>query len=313
MPKGRKRPRLDLASTHEEADIILTQQAIHLAKEDPESHVCVVSDDTDVFALLVHYYWSEKLVSSLTMHSPVKGRSCIDVKETARTHSEIMPEILAIHALTGCDSVAATYGIGKIKAIAVSRKGYTLDKLGKPSETITEVTDQATAFMGACYGITTPTSSMTKIRQKQWAQKTGKSTGAPKLCTLPPTTEAFEQNVRRAHHQVAHWYSALSGDPPNLSAVEHGWEADETNKCLIPRNMRDGVPYAPEDILKLVRCGCTSDRACSSGKCGCMGRQLPCTMFCNCGGENNCYNPFKITEGADHVDIAEDSSDERND
>jgi len=43
---------------------------------------------------------------------------------------------------------------------------------------------------------------------------TGKSTlkknlqvEAPKLCSLPPTTEAFEQNVRRAHHQVAHWYS----------------------------------------------------------------------------------------------------------
>ncbi|KAG0712790.1 hypothetical protein GWK47_017667 [Chionoecetes opilio] len=36
----------------------------------------------------------------------------------------------------------------------------------------------------------------------------------------PQNTEAFEQNVRRAHHQVAHWYSALSGDPPTLAAVE---------------------------------------------------------------------------------------------
>ncbi|KAG0729729.1 hypothetical protein GWK47_003399 [Chionoecetes opilio] len=191
VSKGRKSPRLDLASTHEEADILITQQAIHLAKEDPESHVRVVCDDTDVFALLAYYYLNEKLQSSLTMQSPIMGRSCIDVKETARKHSAIVPEFLALHALTG---------------------------------------------------------------------------------------------------------------------LEHGWEADDTNKCLIPRNMEDGVSYAPEHILKLVRCGCTSERACRGGKCGCMGRQLPCTMFCTCGGGTACSNPFSITESAtDHADIPDDS------
>jgi len=54
---------------HEEADIFLTQHAIHFAKEDPESTVSVVSDDTDVFALLLYFYWSEKLQSTMTMHA----------------------------------------------------------------------------------------------------------------------------------------------------------------------------------------------------------------------------------------------------
>ncbi|KAG0727686.1 hypothetical protein GWK47_034136 [Chionoecetes opilio] len=72
--------------------------------------------------------------------------------------------------------------------------------------------------------------------------------------------------------------------------------------------MEDGVSYAPEHILKLVRCGCTSERACRGGKCGCMGRQLPCTMFCTCGGGTACSNPFNITESAkDHADIPDDS------
>jgi len=48
-----KTPHVDLSSTLEEADVFLTQQAIHVAKEDPESRVLVVSDDTDVFALLL--------------------------------------------------------------------------------------------------------------------------------------------------------------------------------------------------------------------------------------------------------------------
>lgn len=302
--KGRKSSRLDLISTQEEADIIITQQAIHLAKEDPESHVRVICEDTDVFALLLYFYSHEKLQTCLTMQSPIKDRCCIDIKETAHKHPKIMPEILALHALSGCDTVAATYGVGKTKAIAVAQKGYKLDQLGQPTADIDKVLQQATEFMGACYGITSGGSSMTDIRQLLWAQKIGKSTTAPKLCSLPPTTEAFEQNVRRAHYQVCEWYNALAGESPPLDTAEYGWEKDETNKILYPRNMKDGVPYAPEYILKLVRCGCASEQPCKSGKCGCMGRQLPCTLFCACGGTSVCANPFNIKDNP--ADVAED-------
>ena len=52
-------------------------------------------------------------------------------------------------------------------------------------------------------------------------------------------------------------HSALGGDPPAMNGVEYGWESDDTNRRLIPRNMAvaDGISYAPEHILKLVRCG----------------------------------------------------------
>jgi len=167
------------------------------------------------------------------------NRSCIDIKETSRIHSDIVPSVLAIHAHTGCDSVAATYGIGKTKAIKVTRHGHALDKLGQSTADLTNVVKQSTDFMAACYGCKAPCSSMPECRQQLWAQKTGKSTAALKLCGLPPTTEAFEQNVYRTHFQVAQWYSALSGDPPPLNAVDYGCKADEANKCLIPRNMAE--------------------------------------------------------------------------
>jgi len=148
---------------------------------------------------------------------------------------------------------------------------------------------------------------MTEFGQWLWTQKTGKSTSAPKLCTLPPTIEVFEQNVRRAHHQLAQWYSALSGDPPVLNAVQHEWEADDTNRCLSPRNMADGVPYAPDHILKLVRCGCALEQACRGGICGCMGNRLVCTMFCACSGGSLCSNPFNTKESA--TDDTEETDD----
>jgi 5'-3' exonuclease len=155
VSKGRKMPRLGLASTHEEADIIITQQAIHVSKEGPESRVCVLCDDTDVFALLLFFYSREKLQSSLTMQSPIHSRSCNGVKETVCKHCTMIPEILALHALTGCDSVAASYGIGKKTAITVVQKGYTLDQLGQLTADIANITKQATAVMAACYEINT--------------------------------------------------------------------------------------------------------------------------------------------------------------
>ena len=171
-----------------------------------------------MFALLVYFFSREQLQSSMTMESPIHGRSCIDIKETARQHDAIIPAILPLHAM------------GKTKAITVARKGYTLDLLGQPMADIDKVVKQATVFIAACYDLKTPCSSATDCRQQQWAQKIGKSSAVPKVCSLPPTTEAFEQNVRRAHHQVALWYSALGGDPAAMNAVEYGWESDDTNR-----------------------------------------------------------------------------------
>ena len=137
------------------------------------------------------------------MQSPIHGRSCIDIKETALKHAKIIPELLALHALSGCDTVAETYGIGKTKAIAAAQKGYTLNQLGHPTTDMTKIIIQATTFMGACYGVPTPAAFMTRSVKSYRHRRPEKTSAAPKLCTLPPTTEAFEQNVLRAHHQLA--------------------------------------------------------------------------------------------------------------
>ena len=46
--------RHDLCSTHDEADIVITQHAISCSLSD--KHVRVECDETDVFVLLVHFY-----------------------------------------------------------------------------------------------------------------------------------------------------------------------------------------------------------------------------------------------------------------
>ncbi len=52
--------RPDLKTMHEEADVIIPNQVVYLASLGCCT-IKVISDDTDVFVLLVHYYADKKL------------------------------------------------------------------------------------------------------------------------------------------------------------------------------------------------------------------------------------------------------------
>ena len=105
----------------------LSKQVVTFAERKKRLSVgeSAIVDQEAIYALVNGLLVSQRdldLQSSMTMESPIHGRSCIDIKETARQHDAIIPAILPLHALTGCDSVAATYGLGKTKAITVARK-----------------------------------------------------------------------------------------------------------------------------------------------------------------------------------------------
>jgi hypothetical protein len=73
-------------------------------------------DSIVIVAFLLYFYWIEKLQSTMTMQSPFNGHSCINIKSIYCIQSDIASKIVALHALTRCDSVAVTYGIGKTKS-----------------------------------------------------------------------------------------------------------------------------------------------------------------------------------------------------
>ena len=113
----------------------------------------------------------------------------------------IICKLLAPHALSRCDTVAATFGIGKVTAISVAKRGLKLDTIGNVNSGIVQIKKATTAFIVECYGSNLKCNSMTDCSQHMWALKTGKNTtAAPKLCSLAPTTEAFVQNVFRCHY-----------------------------------------------------------------------------------------------------------------
>ena len=138
-----------------------------------------------------------------------------------------------------------------------------------------------------------------------WAAKVVKgSTSTPHLNNLPLTTEAFIENVKRAHIQAYVWKHALHSAPPLIDLLNHGFIRDTGTQSLLPRAFPEDVPRSPENILKLIRCLCETDTPCKTMRCRCASAKLPCPFFCKCHAYD-CYNHPTKSNGDD-----ENTSDE---
>ena len=109
----------------------------------------------------------------------------IYIGTTAIKQANIVPQLLAAHATSGCDTVAYMFGVGKATVVKVLLQGHRLNKLGESEANIDEVIEEATAFPAACYGSRVK-ESMSKLRYRMWLIKMAekKVTATPKLKSL---------------------------------------------------------------------------------------------------------------------------------
>ncbi|KAL7380340.1 hypothetical protein ABVT39_016150 [Epinephelus coioides] len=191
------------------------------------------------------------------MESPCKERVTVDIKSTLAKQTQIVKHLLPAHAISGCDTVALYYGLGKGSVIKALKAGYDLSATGNVDAPFQQVLDQATAFSSACYSITEST-DMTHTRLLVWGKKNGEGyMSSPNLAALPPTKEAFTENVKRAHFQAYLWRNLNNNQPPAMNPGEFGWKKDTCNRALIPIHLPEDVKLVPEYILKMIRCGCS--------------------------------------------------------
>lgn len=294
--------RQDLAALHEEADVIIIQQACRLRSEGGRQ-VTVVSDDTDVFLLLLYHYLKEGLTVPMYMESPIRGRSLIDIKKSVQKHTDIIPDILAGHALSGCDTTACLFGIGKGKIVKVLKMGNSLSLLGDKTANIEDINKQASTFINKCYGYP-KCLTVSEARVRAWSTKMGRNSSSqpPRLCSLPLTNEAFLQNVNRAHLQTIIWKNAL-GTPPAVDAEQYGYYKNSVSEVLMLIGVPDNVALAPIEVLKLIKCSCDSETPCRTKRCGCVRTGLSCTVFCFCA-YNGCLNKInQVQEDEDDEEI----------
>ena len=110
----------ELKTTHEEADVIMINQMLWTIATNPSSSIKIQCDDTDVFALMVHYVHKYQLKNTVLMEATKSGRQVIDIhlsieKMVSAGYDPAL--ILPLHAISGCDTVAAYFGIAKKKTL----------------------------------------------------------------------------------------------------------------------------------------------------------------------------------------------------
>ena len=102
-----------LRASHEEADTRMVLHAVHSTA----SNVVVMVRDTDVVLLLAHHFAKMKCSQLWVMGGTAKDRTYIPVHEISRTLSlEQVTNLLAFHAVTGCDSTSKLASITKVSA-----------------------------------------------------------------------------------------------------------------------------------------------------------------------------------------------------
>ena len=73
----------------------------------------------------------------------------ISIKESVRKHIDVIPQIMSMYAMTGCDSVPMMYDAGKKKAQSSIKKSPLLH-LGDETADEDEYINECKNFVAAC-------------------------------------------------------------------------------------------------------------------------------------------------------------------
>ena len=100
-----------------------------------------------------------------------------------------------------------------------------LHHVGNKKSVLKDVLKEEFEFVASCYGV--KEIDFSKIRQSLWVKKTdelSRNSKPPSLKILPPTKEALELNIKRAHYTAILWNDSITGIMFNLDPCDYGWE-----------------------------------------------------------------------------------------
>lgn len=288
VENGIRIKRRDLISHFDEADYAIPQHVQSILKEEGKKSVKVLSEDTDVFVLLC-YHFANLTTKDIYMDPFSGGSKLISIKKSVNARPQIMSSLVAMHAISGCDTVPTMFGIGKCKSLNAVEK-VPLKHIGEKTADLVEVIHEGKRFVAKCYGQVCESSS--RNRRIIWMSKTDgakKSAKPPALRSLPPTDEALEMNIKRAHYVAIMWKNCITGTPPELDPCNYGWERD--GESLRPIMLPDGTDIAPERVLQMTRCKCSTSK-CKTQRCSCVKAGTTCSDYCGC---QDCDNQRDLT------------------
>ena len=215
-----------------DADVVIVRKAMELGEHDD---VVIIADDTDILELLVYHAHCSHQFYMETKHHIID----IHAAQQALEGVYVCRRLLFVHAMTGCDTTSAMFGVGKTKAFAVlqaleelSARVLMFGDFTTPKYVLFEVGE---TFLSALYG--GREGSLDALRYRQFT--------SPKYVTLermPPTSRACYYHCLRVYQQVVTWCALQS----LLCPDEFGFKLE--NGAHVPI-ITDKAP-APSEMLR---------------------------------------------------------------
>ena len=170
--------------SHDEAKITVITYPLE-AVRNGKNTVRVISDNTDVFVLLIFWVWRLQMTAGVQLN-----RWCgviFSINEISSFLGAKSHQVLGMHALSGCDTVSYPFGHGKAIALKVLKSAdhsglYTV--FGEQSADHQHLLETGRKFICSLYGFATG-NSMVFARYALYTKRTrGKA-----VCvkSLPPT------------------------------------------------------------------------------------------------------------------------------
>ena len=280
---------LELNSNHEEADTKLLLHAKHAA-ENGDTTIIIKSPDTDV-AILACHFCSEIPARLLILKKEKMRNIYLEISAIADAAGpQVCDALPGLHAFTGCDSTSASSGKGKKTALKLCKIDPVacggVAFLGRSFDIERVPFSECEAFFCKMYG-RPKLADVNECRYVTFCAKRGQSQ------SLPPCHDALRNHTMRANYQAAVWRHALDANPEVPSPEGHGWLITDDHVEIDWMSL----PPAPDALLELILCGCTTN--CTTGRCMCKRNGLPYAESCQCG--DKCENPHNYVweEGAE--------------
>ena len=266
---------------HEKAD---TRLVLHA--QDACNHgyhkLIIRTVDSDVLVIAValcHYIKPQELWIAFGTGQNLRYQSVHSISQSLgllRSKS-----LLAFHSITGCDQTSAFANRGKKTAWAVleiceavTPAFHTLSYV--PTQQIVEdIMPQIERFVVLLYDKTSECSTVNEARKDLFTRK-GRS-----IESIPPTSAALLQHVKRSAYQAGHqWGQSLLPSPSRPCPSDWGWIKGPSQTW---EPYWTHLPPASKICRELLKCGCNPDRGCR-GQCKCVWANMACTALCKCGG-----------------------------
>jgi len=201
-----------LNSSHEEADTRLLLHALQAAESGSRA-VVINAEDTDVLILCLGL--SSNISCSLYQKCGTKSRTrYIDISKLSQAlGSGISNALIGMHAFTGCDTVSAFAGRGKISMFKQMKSNEAFQEAFNDLGQFWELSEELflRLQMRTCkiYMPSATTTEVNKLRYQIFCAKRGEVESSQ----LPPCKDCLYMQALRANYQAAVWRRSLQAQP----------------------------------------------------------------------------------------------------